>query len=599
MGGDDARLPHRPALDGLRGLAVLGVLAYHLGFGWAKGGFLGVSLFFTLSGFLITNLLLAKPSLTGFWGRRARRLLPAAFAGILLAIVVVAVAGTTDQVARLPGDVAGASLYAANWRFIIGHNAYAAGFQAPSPLLHYWSLAIEEQAYLVLPLVVCLLVTRRRLKVAVATLMAASAASTLVLHDVNRIYYGTDTRGFELLAGVLLAAVVGFPSSPRLPRWLGPAALAGTLALWVTTSESAHWLYRGGLWAVSGLSCLLILSALRPGRLGQALSARPLVAVGLRSYGIYVYHWPLLLLLTPQTTGLHGILLDVVRVAATAAVAQVSYRWLELPIRQRRWHLPRRVVAWAPVLPAVAVLAAFAVSTEAAASPVAVASRPIVAETGVAPRPGLRRVLFIGDSLVGQAFPTFRSRLAGWGVESEFIGHGGQSLMTAHGAWLTAIATAVRTFDPDVVVLESCCGNFKFDPPWPGAPDDTPAFWATWRQLAGRATTEARARGAAVLWVLAPPAHTNGWYGPIDRRIPIVNQIYVSLARCTGAGLIDWGVLSGPGRSYAASLAGVQIRSTDGFHFTPAGWSAQADLTLAAIGRDWPGRRVAGAHGRC
>ena len=148
------RLAHIAALDGVRGLAVLAVVVYHLDADLLPGGFLGVSLFFTLSGFLITNLLVAEWRATGtidlgsFWSRRFRRLLPASVAGIAL-VIVLSPAWTANQLAGLPGDVAGALGYVANWRFITGGDRYGAGFEAPSPLLHYWSLAIEEQFYLV------------------------------------------------------------------------------------------------------------------------------------------------------------------------------------------------------------------------------------------------------------------------------------------------------------------------------------------------------------------------------------------------------------------------------------------------------------------
>jgi len=602
-----------------------------------------VSLFFTLSGFLITNLLLAESTATGgvslrtFWARRARRLLPAAFAGIGLAIVAVAIVGTADQLRQLPGDVLGATLYVANWRFVLDHSAYAAGYQAPSPLLHYWSLAIEEQAYLVLPILVLVLTrrratrprpSRRRLLAAVLALMAASAVATLILgaaSDPNRVYYGTDTRGFELLAGVLLALLVGFPAvrsaasslRRRVTSGAGVAILGITLALWVTVPETARWLYRGGLWGVSALSCALILAAFGGGWFAKVLGGRVLATLGRMSYGIYVYHWPLIILLQPGTAGLHGLGLAGLRVGATAVVATASYHWLELPIRQQRWRLPRVTWRLAPLIPAVAVLAAFVVSDQAASRSVAsLRDTPIVLQEvpppAVPPVPGLRRVLFMGDSLVQEAYPTFAARLGTEGVSTRVLGAGGQSLMSHGGAWLAQLTQGIATFNPDVVVLESCCGNFKFDPEWVGpdgrpVPPDTPAFWSEWRRLATEASVIAGSRGAVVLWALGPPTHTNGWYGAIDGRIPVVNGIYRSLAACDPRmGTVDWGVISGPGRTYAATLpdaAGhqVTVRNVDGFHFTPPGWSLQADVTLAGITHQWDvdGGRTKAWDGTC
>jgi peptidoglycan/LPS O-acetylase OafA/YrhL len=641
-------LRHETALDGLRGLAVAGVVAYHLGVPWARGGFLGVSLFFTLSGFLITNLLLAERSGTGsvrlrsFWARRARRLLPAALAGIALSVLVTRWGGDATQLARLPGDVLGALGYAANWRFVIGHNTYQAGYLAPSPLLHYWSLAIEEQLYLVLPLLVLAAAWRRwsprHLAAAVVGLLAASAVATLILgggHDPNRVYFGTDTRMFELLAGVLLAILIGFPagrdaagpSASRRQRAASAAsggALVATLALWTAVPETAGWLYRGGLWLVAGLSCGLIAGAVRGAGPFGVLRWRPLAGLGRVSYGVYVYHWPLFLWLNHEHTGLTGVPLAGLRLAATAAAAGASYRWLEQPIRQQRWRMPRLALTGVPAIPVSLIAVAMLVAGEAQARAVApVAAEPLVVApvppTTIVPtsveRPAvspLRRVLFLGDSLIQQDLPTVAARLRFLGVDARAVGGGGVSLMSNHARVLTDLERAVAADDPDVVVLESCCGLFLTDGAWLGpggtpVPRDSAALYADWRNLATQATTIARARGAVVLWVLGPPLHTNGWYGPIDGQVAKVNQIYSGLIACTpGAGAVDWRVLSGPGGQFAAALpdAGgqlVTIRTSDGFHFTPAGWDAQARLTIAAITAQWTadGGRVPTGAGGC
>jgi hypothetical protein len=218
----------------------------------------------------------------------------------------------------------------------------------------------------------------------------------------------------------------------------------------------------------------------------------------------------------------------------------------------------------------------------------------------------------MGDSLMQQAFPTMSARLRSAGVASEVIGGGGQSLMSHDGAWLGSLQHEVTAFDPDVVVLESCCGNFKFDPPWVApdghvVPADTFAFWSEWRRLAVQATEIASSRGAVVLWVLGPPTHTNGWYGAIDGRVPVANSVYRSIVACDGeAATADWSVLGGPGGTYAAALPDstgrlVAIRVSDGFHFTPAGWDLQARVTLPAISAAWAADsgRTAPWHGGC
>jgi len=211
----------------------------------------------------------------------------------------------------------------------------------------------------------------------------------------------------------------------------------------------------------------------------------------------------------------------------------------------------------------------------------------------------------MGDSLVQQAFPTFADRLHRQGIDARVIGGNGQSLMTHQNAWLVQLAGAVSSYDPDVVVLESCCGQFRFDPPLTGvggqviAPN-SPEFQATWRALALRASQIASSRGALVLWILGPPTHTNGWYGAIDGQVAGINAVYEALTACPArTGTIDWSLVGGPGGTYAASLpdatgGAVQIRQADGFHFTPAGIDALSGVTLPAITKAWNGGGRAG-----
>jgi len=340
--------PRIGALDGLRGLAVAGVLAYHAGFGWARGGFLGVSLFFTLSGFLITTLLLGewassgRISLRAFWARRARRLLPAAMVALGGIVVFGATVASASQLRDLRGDVLGALGYVANWRFVAAGSSYGDLWSSPSPVQHFWSLAIEEQLYLVIPLVVAasLAAARGRLGVvaaALGTLLLASVGAGLVAGDGLRAYYGTDVRAAELLVGALLAvAVAGRPAIERHPvvPVAAPVALVALVVAWVATSQTDPRLYRGGLLAHAVLAAMVIVGSRSGGPMATALEWAPLRWLGRISYGAYLYHWPIFLWLDETRVGLSGVWLAATRVAVTLAAAAVSARVLEEPVRR-------------------------------------------------------------------------------------------------------------------------------------------------------------------------------------------------------------------------------------------------------------------------
>jgi peptidoglycan/LPS O-acetylase OafA/YrhL len=354
-GRSGARLRYDPALDGIRAVGVALVLLFHGGVSWATGGFLGVSVFFTLSGFLITSLLLAEQGTTGalglghFWVRRLRRLMPAALACLALILVLTATVLTTAK-DTLRGDVLAAIADVANWRFYFSGQSYANLFAVPSPVQHYWSLAIEEQFYLVFPVLVWLVLVRLRWSrgalagILGAGFVAATAASVaLGSAHADLVYYATFTRVAELLSGCLLAMVVsrwGHADPASRPAWWarigGPLVLAGLVVIMVRTVQRDEWLYEGGLAVFSLLSVALIATARRPGPLRTLLSLKPMVALGLISYGVYLYHWPLFLWLTADRTGLDGFWLVLLRWAVTLGVSTVSYKFLEQPIRRGR-----------------------------------------------------------------------------------------------------------------------------------------------------------------------------------------------------------------------------------------------------------------------
>lgn len=367
-------LPYVPGLDGVRGLAVLAVIAYHLEWPVVPGGFFGVSLFFTMSGYLITQLIVREfeadghVRLTAFWARRLRRLMPAS----LVVIAAVAALSSTTTIfdgPRLRGDLFAGLGYVANWRLAETGNSYEDLFTATaSPLQHFWSLAIEEQLYLIFPLVLIgLLVVRRRSVVVVGIALLASASVGAGFLTESRLYsyYGTHVRAVEVLVGALLALAVpvGREVSRGVARGIAlvaaaAAAVMGFLVATVHTSDD--FVYEGGLAVFSLLSGAVILGVLVPGPIRWVTSWRPLRAVGVMSYGAYLYHWPIFVALDADRVGFGGWRLDVIRVALVAVVTVASYRLVEEPIRRRR-VLPRPRSAAVVVVGAVAAVASIVI----------------------------------------------------------------------------------------------------------------------------------------------------------------------------------------------------------------------------------------------
>lgn len=358
----DTRHRYLPGLDGLRAIAVLGVIAYHLNLKWASGGLLGVGVFFTLSGYLITDLLVARwdgqgtLDLKDFWLRRARRLLPA-LAVMLAAVTVWVALAHRSELSALGGNVFAAAVYGSNWWLIAHHVSYFAQFGPPSPLGHLWSLAVEEQFYLAWPWLLLLglsFVPERRLwksgrpRLALLTLVAAAGsavAMALLYHpgtDPTRVYDGTDTRAFELLIGAALA--LRWPMSRpgmdedrparRALDLVGFAGLAGIGFLFWHTSQYSPFLYRGGMVVLSAATVMVLAAVAQPGSwLGAVLGWGPLRWIGERSYGIYIWHYPVIVLTTPESQHAFDPVRATAQLAATLALAEASWLWVEQPIR--------------------------------------------------------------------------------------------------------------------------------------------------------------------------------------------------------------------------------------------------------------------------
>jgi peptidoglycan/LPS O-acetylase OafA/YrhL len=335
------QMDRRAAWDGLRGLAVAAVLVYHVEGHPLSGGFLGVSMFFTLSGFLITTIVVAGRERTGsfdgvtFWARRFRRLVPAMVACLVLVLAFGHLAASPNQQANLGWDMVSAATDWSNWRFLLTGQEYGGSVVDPSPVLHTWSLSIEVQVYLVLPVVLVLALrhSRRAAILAVGVLTAASiAAGVLVADDGQQWYLGTHVRAQEILIGALVALIVRTRHSDLVHRVavrIWPLALIGLAAAWWWASETDAWLPRGGLAAHAVATSILILAVTRPGMLGAALSWRPLTALGRISYGVYLYHWPLYLWISPRRLGLDPWPTTAVRIVVTLLLATASYTLIE------------------------------------------------------------------------------------------------------------------------------------------------------------------------------------------------------------------------------------------------------------------------------
>lgn len=425
-----------PALDGLRAIAVALVLVGHGGIPGVSGGFIGVDVFFVLSGFLITSLLLdelgrtGRIDLTGFWIRRARRLLPAL---VLMVLTVAAARGLLPErsLTGLHDDAIAAFVWMANWRFVAQKTDYFTQGAPPSPLQHTWSLGVEEQYYFVWPLlliVVTLLLAaraRRRLSRAtvggvrfaafvIATLGALASAAVAIVMAADttrdRIYFGTDTRAQALLTGAAAAALLvrDWPSLNRgwcliRSRWgrrvarmlplLGLAALAA--ATHYATGASGE--FRHGLLIGVAVAAVLVVAPValeQRGVIARLLALPPLVWLGTISYGVYLWHWPIFLALNGERTGWTGLPLFGARCAATVIAAAASWWVLEQPIRR-----------WRPARMALLPLAAATVASAAAVTlfVIPVGTGPGLREGGLPP--GVSAVAAVSPSPPGGSRP--------------------------------------------------------------------------------------------------------------------------------------------------------------------------------------------------
>ena len=352
-----------PSIDSLRALAVLAVIIYHVDVNYLPGGFLGVDLFFVLSGYLISSLIIKEYRKTGslnlynFYIRRARRLLPAVYFMITVGLVVMVLFNEV-LLRKSHLDAIFGYIYSSNWWYIFHKLDYFDSFGAQSPFKHLWSLAIEEQFYMIFPLLFLLVNRKKKSKdgtyklnknflYVVLGLILVSLIAHILLFDINnisRIYFGTDTRAFSLLVGVVGAILYPMerlhakvtPQQNMIYSVVSLVSIATLITVMIYTSEYNTLLYRGGFLLVAILGLIVIISSGKQHTLmSRLLSFKPIVFIGKISYSLYLWHFPVLVLTTPVSEiGNPNIIFVILRVILTFILATASYVFVETPIRK-------------------------------------------------------------------------------------------------------------------------------------------------------------------------------------------------------------------------------------------------------------------------
>jgi peptidoglycan/LPS O-acetylase OafA/YrhL len=600
--GDPSRIG---ALDGLRALAVAMVVVYHFWPRHLPSGFLGVDVFMVLSGFLITGLLVRERDATGrvhlgaFFGRRFRRLVPAVLLLIATVAVWTAAIGAESTFSAVRSQGLAALGYVANWRLVLDGTSYGAAAGDESPLVHLWSLAVEEQFYLCWPavLVVLLALGRGSHKVAVAVAGLGALASMVLMAlmfepggDPFRVYYGTDTRAQAFLIGSVAALAAPHLSGfgQRAVAWLGLGALAALTYL--TTTDASDALYRGGFGVVAVVAGLAVVATTVRGPVSSLLDRWALRGIGRVSYGVYLWHWPAAVLLTPDRVGVDGAALGAVRLAVTGLGAGVSWMLLERPLR--RWPA-RRVVIVGVVMYGAAALALAVLPTS---PPVMFADYridrvpiPEVATPRTAPTaspvararvlsslalPPTGTAMIVGDSGMASAAPAFSAALstAGWRVvDTSFPGIGLTHPEDAREGW----AKQVLGYDIDLTIV--MLGGW--DVGWVRAHGDD-----AYRAVADDAVRAFTGAGGKVLWLSVLPG------GEVDDRD--LEHIFGALPG-RHPGIVEYldieSALRAPEGGWPQIVDGHRLRGPDGWHLCPDGAAALTHLTLAHLGLDRPG----------
>ena len=626
-GGGTGAFGYQPALDGLRAVAVLAVMAYHGGVAWVGGGLLGVDVFFVLSGYLVTSLMLAEHAgsasirLGSFWARRARRLAPA-LAVLLLGVSAYVYWGVGSMSAsRVRGDAIATLLYVANWHYVLAAQNYFVRYGAPSPLLHTWSLSVEEQFYLIWPPLALVVLRRwglRGLGRVAGILAVASGGLCAALYaggaSIDRLYYGTDTRSQALMVGAGLAVILARRGVSASPGWLSAGGLIGVGVLaWCLqgVSGTGPFLYLGGFLVVSVAAATVIAASvgMPSGVIARALSWAPARYVGRISYGLYLYHWPLFLLLTEARTGLGGYALLALRFGATFAAASLSYRLIEAPIRRGSvpWRSAGRLRSGssrivAPLcaggLLVAAVLAATSSRTPSANAAGAIAPPPppsYVAPGGATAGDPVRALL-IGDSLAVTLGEGLGVDSQAWGVSLSNESALGCDLDPATNVdvmgtiskapqgcphWRSTWSRLVDGTNPDVVVV--LLGRWEtVDRYWGGkwTTVGQRAFDAHLRAELAQIVTICSQRGAKVAFLTLPyvqqtTVQPDGqpWDMNLASRTDAYNADVASVvaANPSKAALVGLNALLDPSGRYTSYVDGVRVRNSDDEHISKAG----------------------------
>jgi peptidoglycan/LPS O-acetylase OafA/YrhL len=619
------------ALDGLRAVAVLIIMGFHFQVSWLPGGFIGVDVFYVLSGYLITGLLLGeyrrrgRIGLSAFWLRRARRLLPALLIVVVVVILLVRFVSPPGLYPDFRMSSLSALFYFSNWWQIVSSGSYFVATAPASPLTHTWSLAVEEQFYLVWPLVVIAVmhfsrVFARGLRVLLVLSVLGAVGSALEMAflynpavNTTRLYFGTDTHAQSILVGSVLACSLTIiqmrrgeegmappartPTMVRLLFVAGAAGFVGTLALAYSVDGTSAFEYRGGFFlsALSAAAMILAAACAPGGPIARLLSLRLLVWIGTVSYGAYLWHYPVFVYLDSEQTGLNGVALLVLRFATTFALAAASYYLVERPIMYGTFWRSIKAVG-----PSLVAMAAVVVVVVAGTVVPATAAVPVVRFEAHGPTPP--SVVVLGDSTA----LTLGAALAATAPAGTTVVNGGlfgcglvvgtnasnnpptpelnmfpacNSATPANQQWPALDAEVVAGTAPGDVIL-FVGGNWEAqdiltDGTWTNIQE--PSFQRTELSQMRKVVEIGTAHGAHFDFTTMPAMaggaafHEPPFPEDSAARRAIYNRLIAEVARQFPGrvSIIDYGQVISPQGTFSEYLDGVQVRTPDGVH-TPA-----------------------------